>query len=241
MMRELGTDLRVLSALGRGRPKGGAAASLDAFYAPQADDYDRFRERLLHGRADLIERLSPRGGEYWAELGGGTARNLEFLGARRERLDRIDVVDLCTPLLAQARIRCRHWPNVHIEHADARHYRPARALDGLWFSYALSMMERFDEVILNARRILRPGGRIGVVDFFVSSAHPGPGRVRHGPLSRRAWTRWFAHDGVRVSPEIPDALMASFPHGRLTEHLGSIPWLPVLKVPYFIFDAVSSA
>jgi hypothetical protein len=56
------------------------ASSLQRFYAPQAEHYDHFRERLLQGRRELIERLAPQPGNTVVELGGGTGRNLEFFG-----------------------------------------------------------------------------------------------------------------------------------------------------------------
>ncbi len=240
MIRDLGSDLRVLAAMARGGNRGGDAKDrLDAFYRPQAVDYDRFRERLLNGRAELIARLSPGPGEYWAEIGAGTARNLEYLGSRRASLARIDVVDLCKPLLAQAYRRCRDWQNVHVIRADARRYSPAAPLDGMWFSYSLSMMDHHEAVLENASRMLKPGGRIGVVDFFVSSRNPAPGRARHGPLTRHLWPRWFRHDGVRLSPELPDRLLELFPNARLDEQFASLPYLPAPKVPYFIFTATT--
>ena len=85
-------DGRVLLRLLRGQPRAANHADrLEAFYAPQAEHYDRFRERLLHGRRELIERLDPRPGQSVVELGGGTGRNLEFLGDRVGTLGRFAV------------------------------------------------------------------------------------------------------------------------------------------------------
>ena len=60
------------------------------------------------------------------ELGGGTGRNLEFLGDRVGTLGRFELVDLCPSLLSQARKRCERWPGiVTAVQADATTYRPA--------------------------------------------------------------------------------------------------------------------
>lgn len=83
--------------------------------------------------------------------------------------------------------------------------------------------------------MLRPGGTLGVVDFYVSSADPGPGLVRHGPFTRRFWPRWFAHDGVRLSPAPLAYLRALVPDHRLYERRAPVPYLPGLRVPYYIF------
>ena len=80
------------------------AEALSAFYAPQAHHYDRFRERLLRGRAELIERLPLADGARVVELGGGTGRNAEFFGAK---LDRIEIADDRRRLRAAARAGTR--------------------------------------------------------------------------------------------------------------------------------------
>ncbi len=223
--------------MARGARGADPAERLDAFYRDQAGHYDRFRDRLLHGRDTLMARLAPAAGEYWADLGGGTARNLDFLGDSLPALGRVDVVDLCRPLLAQAAKRCRGRDNVRLVCADATCYRPPRPLHGLWFSYSLSMMDEPLAALDHAARLLAPGGRIGVVDFFVSAPRPAPGRMRHGLLTRSLWPRWFAHDGVRLCSQLPDALLARFPGGELDEHLAPVPYLPGLRVPYFVFTA----
>src|SRR5436853_4969507 len=80
-------------------------ARLDSFYGAQAADYDRFRQRLLHGRQELYEKLPAPEGGVWVEFGGGTAANLEFLGDRRTALKQVHVVDLSSSLLTIARDR----------------------------------------------------------------------------------------------------------------------------------------
>jgi S-adenosylmethionine-diacylgycerolhomoserine-N-methlytransferase len=65
-------DAQVLLRLLRGQPRRGTLAErLEAFYAPQAEHYDAFRKRLLHGRAELMGRLDPRPGDHVVELGAG--------------------------------------------------------------------------------------------------------------------------------------------------------------------------
>ncbi len=80
----LAGDLAVLRQLLRGIPRGGShAQNLQGFYAAQAPDYDRFRERLLRGRAELMARLVsdlPPSARI-VELGAGTGRNVDFFGA----------------------------------------------------------------------------------------------------------------------------------------------------------------
>ena len=125
----------------RGQPPTGSHAErLQAFYDPQAEQYDAFRERLLHGRAELMDLLAPAPGAEAVELGAGTGCNLGFLGERLPTLANIDLVDLCPALLEQARRRTRGLPNVRVIEADAVSYRPAGQVDLVYFSYSLTMI-----------------------------------------------------------------------------------------------------
>jgi S-adenosylmethionine-diacylgycerolhomoserine-N-methlytransferase len=229
-------DARILRAMARGMPGGGSLRQqLDAFYAPQARHYDRFRERLLHGREALVADIDLPPAATIVDLGGGTGRMIEFFAARIDRIARYTVVDLCAPLLDQARQRSRSRPQMTVVHADAAHWQPERAVDVVVLSYALSMMPTWRDVIERARGMLRSGGILAAVDFHVSTAATLPPRVRHGWLTRRFWPAWFAHDGVRLDPQRLDALCETFPDHALVEARGAVPYLPLLTVPYYRF------
>lgn len=234
--RSLRGDARVLFALLRGQPRHGSHAErLEAFYGPQAGQYDAFRERLLHGRRQLLADLAVPEGGHVVELGAGTGRNLEFFGERRGRLGHIDLVDLCPSLLAAARARTADWPNCKVHEADACTFRPAQPVDAVYLAYALTMIPDWRAAIDNAIAMLKPGGLLGVVDFYVAAAHPAPGLARHGWLTRQFWPRWFAHDGVRPCAEHLDHLRACLPQHQLDERLAPVPYLPGLRVPYYRF------
>ena len=204
------------------------AGRLENFYAPQAEHYDDFRERLLHGRRRLIDLLAPPPGSRIVELGGGTGRNLDFFGARMLSLERMEIVDLCPALLRQAQERCKQWPDVAFAvQADATTYRPAHQVDCVYFSYSLSMIPDWRAALANALAMLRPGGLIGAVDFHVSA--------RHGAFTRNFWPRWFAHDGVRLSDEYIPALTGCTAALHCEERMGSVPYLPGLRAPYYLY------
>ncbi len=230
------SDAQVLLSLMRGQPRHGAlAARLQAFYGPQAEHYDAFRERLLHGRAELLWQLAPRPGASVIELGAGTGRNLGFLGERLSTLESVELVDLCPALLEQARRRTRRLPNVRVVEADAVTYCPARPVDLVYFSYSLTMIPDWEGALRNALTMLKPGGTLGLVDFYVSDPTPVPGLVHHGALTRWFWPRWFAHDGVRPDPAHLRLLRRLLPAHRLTQHRAPVPYLPGLRVPYYVF------
>ncbi|WP_197711004.1 hypothetical protein [Chromatium okenii] len=55
----------------------------------------------------------------------------------------------------------------------------------------------------NALALLKPGGKLGVVDFYVSEAQPAAGLVApRAALTRWWWPRWFGHDGVHLHAQL---------------------------------------
>lgn len=230
------TDAGVLWRLLRGQPRGATHAQrLQAFYAPQAERYDAFREQLLHGRETLIGLLDLPPGAQVVELGGGTGRNLLYFGDRLATLGGVTLVDLCPALLEQARRRCAAMPNVRIVEADAVTWRPATPVDAVYFSYSLTMIPDWRGAIDNAIAMLAPGGRLGVVDFYVSDPRGGPGEVRHGAFARHFWTRWFGHDGVHLDPQHLRHLRQRLPDHTLREASARVPYLAGLRVPHYVF------
>jgi S-adenosylmethionine-diacylgycerolhomoserine-N-methlytransferase len=228
-------DTRVLIALARGARRGGSHAErLQRFYAPQAEAYDAFRERLLHGRSELVELLPTAAGDRLVDLGAGTGRNLELFGARLAQLGQVEAVDLCSALLAVARRRLARLPNVRVIEADVTRYRPAEPADVAFFSYALTMIPDWRAAVDNALAMLRPGGILGAVDFYLPACRDA------GPLSRRAqanrlWSAWFAHDRVRLSREHLPYLRDRLHVEVCQERAGPVPYLPWVRAPYYIF------
>jgi S-adenosylmethionine-diacylgycerolhomoserine-N-methlytransferase len=219
--------------------KGGATHEerLNAYYRHQADSYDEFREHLLHGRRELLEQLPIERGTRIVELGAGTGWNAEALGERLALCESYTMVDLCEPLMDQARQRCaRHgWSNVHIVHADASQYLPDAPVDIVLCSYVLTMMPRWFAVIDRAREMLRPGGVIAVADFYVSAQDPDPQLARH-----RAWQRWFwpacfGWHHVYLNQDHLPYLRHRFATRYLRETTGRMPFMAGLRAPYYVF------
>nr|AEI30554.1 methyltransferase type 12 domain-containing protein [uncultured microorganism] len=235
-MSGLASDARILWAMLRGLPQGATHAQrLDAFYAPQADRYDSFREGLLHGRDELVAMLPVRRGGHIVELGGGTGRNAERFGPRLARLDSYTLVELSAPMLAKARERAARLPGLRVVEGDAATWRPGKPADCAFFSYSLTMIPDWRAAIDNAIALVRPGGLVASVDFYVSAAAAAPGMRQHGPLTRWFWPRWFGHDGVRLDPAHLDYLRSRLQAVALHERSGTVPWLPGLRVPHYLF------
>lgn len=230
-------DLRVLTSLISGGRGADHVARLQAFYSGQANHYDAFRKRLLTGRELLVRSLPCRAGDYWVEMGGGTGANLEFIGPQLSELGRVEIVDLCEPLLEVARDRIRRceWRNVQVRVADATTYKPLAPVDVVLFSYSLTMIPDWYRAMENAYQILRPGGYIGVVDFYVSRKYPATGHGRHGWSTRWGWPAWFAYDDVFLSPDHLPMLSSRFQTVDLIEGRAKVPYLPMVRVPVYQF------
>ncbi len=213
---------------------------LEEFYSGQSADYDSFRKRLLHGRESLMrevgQRLNP--GATLLDMGGGTGNNIGELGPHLCKLGRADIVDLCGPLLgvAQARIAKEGWANVHTVEADATKFiPPSGPVDAVTFSYSLTMIPDWFSALEKALANLKPGGILGVVDFYISRKWPTPGRKKHSTFTRGLWPLWFANDNVFPSPDHLPWLDAHLEPIHVEEGMGSIPYVPLLKAPYYIF------
>jgi len=225
---DLAADARVLWRLLRGQPKQGSHAErLQAFYAPQAERYDAFRARLLHGREEMLEQLAIPPAARIVELGCGTGSSLEILGERMQKIAHFDQIDLCPALLTMARRRAAGLPQVHVHEADATYWQPELPADCVFISYALTMIPDWRAVIANACEMLVPGGRIGVVDFHL----PEDGNR----LANALWQKWFAHDGVHLSADHLTLLRQTFPHHQFARQRAAVPYLPGLLAPYYWF------
>jgi betaine lipid synthase len=87
----------------------GHAKDMESFYKYQKEGYDTFREGLLHARPILLESfpLKRGGGMVWIDVGGGTARNLEFFTPEtiQKYFKAIYIVDISASLLEIAQRR----------------------------------------------------------------------------------------------------------------------------------------
>ena len=223
---EIARDARVLAAMARGQARTGSHAQrLETFYAPQAAHYDAFRARLLQGRQELVRRIALPYAALVAELGAGTGATAAMFGRRLSRMWRLDLVDLCPSLLAVARQRFAGARNVRVLESDVLAYRPAAPLDAAYFSYSLTMIPDWQRALEHVLSLLKPEGLIGVVDFIAPQA----------ALARRFWTRWFRHDGVRLDRAHVDSLRARTEPVYWREGRAPVPYLPLLKVPYYVY------
>ena len=214
------------------------AERMEGFYRGQAEHYDDFRRRLLPGRETLFQSVSWPCGAVWVDMGGGTGTNLEALGERIAGLRSMYVVDLAASLLdvARRRAEANGWTNVRAVAADATTFVPEEgAADVVTFSYSLTMIPDWVAALDQVERLLKPGGVIGVVDFYVSRKHADVGRARHGWCTRTLWPAWFGMDDVFLSPDHLPTLARRFETIRCVEGRHKLPYVPLARAPYYLF------
>ena len=235
----IASDLKILYHLALKPVRGSDhAARMENFYAGQAEAYDDFRRRLLKGRQELWNLIEPPAGGTWIDMGGGTGANLDYFGPGLDRLGKVTVLDLSPSLLevAKKRAAAKGWSNVETVEADATTFQPAGGpVDVVTFSYSLTMIPDWFAAIENALAMLKPGGTLGVVDFYVARKYPAGGLARHGWLTRTVWPAWFAMDNVFPSPDHVPFLHRRLDVLHFQEHKGKVPYIPLLRMPYYLF------
>jgi demethylmenaquinone methyltransferase/2-methoxy-6-polyprenyl-1,4-benzoquinol methylase len=119
----------------------------------------RFREKAA-------DRLRLRPGNRVLEIGCGTGRNLSALRAAVGHIGRVYGVDISTGMLAKARELCTQngWPNVELLQQDAGEFVTSEPLDGVMFGLSYNTIPHHAAVLHHAWSLLRPGGRLVVMD-----------------------------------------------------------------------------
>lgn len=220
------------------------AERMESFYGDQAHDYDDFRRRLLKGREELWQKLPKDEGCIWVDMGGGTGANIENFGDDIGNPAKIYVVDLSSSLLkvASDRFQQKGWDNVVTCEADATKFVPEEGYaDVVTFSYSLTMIPNWFAAIEHAKKILKPGGMIGVVDFYVSRKYPAENLKRHSWFTRTIWPPWFATDNVFPSADHLPFLRHNFATSYVNESNNRLPYVPLIRTPYYVFTGIKGA
>jgi S-adenosylmethionine-diacylgycerolhomoserine-N-methlytransferase len=187
-------------------PPPAEAFGLDAlarFYRFHARVYDWTRPLLLFGRRRAVERLDPRPGDTVLDVGCGTGFSLPLLAASGARVVGIEP---SSPMRQRAEARIASLGLGDRVIVDPRPYGTHRGYQGaaerILFSYSLSMVPPYLDVLEQAARDLRRGGRIVAVDFLDARPPVSWGlRASHVLLGRErldALCRLFPDHGVEI-------------------------------------------
>lgn len=229
-MSSLLGDLRIALHLLRGAGRHGTTKEkLDRFYAGQADNYDDFRRRLLPGREKIVQSMQLPPDAIVVDMGGGTGANLDWLiDAQVKKIAQWHLVDLCRPLIDVAASRTKDKSFVQLHEADAITWQPSEPADAILFSYSLTMIPEWQAALTNALQILKPGGQVHVVDFYIAD--------RHSAFTRLFWKTWFSWDSVYLSDSHVPWLQSNLQENELYESMTRLPLLPGSRVPWYFYS-----
>jgi len=228
----------------------GHGKNIEAFYQDQAAVYDSFRENFLHARGPMLTCLPTKveGNMTWIDVGGGTARNLEFIpvDVLKAKFKKIYVVDISPSLLDVARSRVEKVGLSDIvecvccdftDSESVRKHLPKKgSVDIVTFSYSLSMIPNKKGALESAMSLLKDGGDgyLGIADFFEKC---GREHLLQYPIQLLKWLEAKAHkyyfrcDGVHLlTDEVINEGVGSDAVKEFDERFrGSVPLLPILR------------
>jgi betaine lipid synthase len=212
------------------------AEKLENFYAKQVNDYDDFRKYLLWAREDMLKacalRFEGKSNLVWVDLGGGTGENIEMMSKyiNLSCFKKIYVVDLCHSMCEKAkeRVQKNKWTNVQVIESDAA-IEFLKEVNLVTFSYSLSMMPTWLKVIDSVKRYLLNDGIIAICDFGINH------KYEMSWFRRFFWRSIFDIDNIDIGPERRDYLKHRFHTHWEYEGQGSIPYVPYLRAPYYIW------
>ena len=152
-----------------------AAVAAGAWWFTDKAPYPYAQRRLLDvqlpflATADLDQILQPRPGERMLELGPGTGLQTLHIAPRLGPEGRLDIVDIQQEMLDHVMSRAAEKAPgiVHPHRADARELPfEDRTFDAVYLVTALGEIPEPERVLAAAARVLKPGGRLVVGEFF---------------------------------------------------------------------------
>jgi len=185
-------------------PETGPLDALERFYRFHSRIYDWTRPFLLFGRRAAVRALETGAGQLVLDVGCGTGWSLPRLAGAGAAVIGIEP-SASMRRRAEGRLarrglggRVRLDPRPYGTHAEYE-----GQVDRVLFSYSLSMIPQFMEVLEAARRDMVPGGRIVVVDFLDAAlpvaAVLGASHVHLGHARLDALRRLFPSHEVRIT------------------------------------------
>jgi phosphatidylethanolamine/phosphatidyl-N-methylethanolamine N-methyltransferase len=139
---------------------------VDRCYAMFASVYDRVCGDLLQaGRREAIRELNLTDGEAVLEVGIGTGLTASLY----PETCRVTGIDASAAMLRQAARHVGHRRNIELRRMDAHHLEfPKESFDVVYAAYVMSVVTDPVVALQEMRRVCRPGGRIVLLNHFLS-------------------------------------------------------------------------
>ncbi|MCB9662792.1 MAG: methyltransferase domain-containing protein [Alphaproteobacteria bacterium] len=186
--------------------------------APIYDWADRWLVQPFAGIGQLriatVERLQLEPGASVLDIGCGTGLNLPLLVEAVGPSGRVVGLDYSNGMLDQARSRVRErgWTNVELVQGDAAELAGLNGpFDGVLSTWALGIVDDLPSALRRALAVLRPGGRLAVLDLHRTRARGGLRRHLLDPWVH-GLLRW---SGVDAAEDLDDqALQQKWVEGK---------------------------
>jgi len=144
------------------------AQRTERVYSRISGHYDLFFDRVFQpGREKAMRVLDLKAGERVLEVGVGTGLVLPLYPREVEVVG----IDLSEKMLGEARERINRLALRHVSvlKMDAAHLQfPDGTFDAVFAPYVISVVANPRNVLAEMKRVTRPGGRIVIVNHFLS-------------------------------------------------------------------------
>jgi ArsR family transcriptional regulator len=179
------------------------AESAEQYFSRVAEDWDRLRA-LHYSEADIekavLQAAGPGSFDMVLDFGTGTGRMLELFAGRARRVEGIDLSHQMLTV-ARSNLEQEGIANASVRHGDATAAPyPDSCASLVIIHQVLHFLDDPGRALAEAARVLKPGGRLIVVDFAPHTlehlrqqhAH------RHLGVSEADFARWAEKAGLAV-------------------------------------------
>ena len=192
--------------------------SIIKYYKKQSGFYDITRPVFLFGRGEIVRWIGEtEASSTLLEIGCGTGHILKSLS--RSTDCKLTGIDLSPEMLAIAKRKLPLEINLH--QADLADFNPDEKFDAVLLSYVFTLdFAKNEEHIKKVKQLLKPDGRIYVVDFH-----------KYGSALYKRYMNWH---GIEMGVELLTLLESEFTTKRksIRKAYGGV-W------EYFIYEGVN--
>lgn len=137
------------------------------YYDFTANLYYLIGYREYYYRKKTIEALNLKEGDTVLEIACGTGLNFSLLHDAVGPSGKIIGLDVTDKMLEQAqkRIESKNWKNVELINADATQFKFPKGLNGVFSTFAITLIPEYEQVIKKGSESLVSGGRFAILDF----------------------------------------------------------------------------
>lgn len=154
-------------------------------------------------REHVVDMLGDVDGKTVLDIGCGTGRNFALLHSRVGRAGRVVGLDYSEGMLNTARelIEREGWTNIEVVRGDAAKLERVREpVDAALSTWCMGIVDDLQSALRRMVEVVRPGGRIAILDF--DRARPDRGLLRSlYPL----YSAVLKHTGIDAAEDVDDA------------------------------------